>query len=155
MLNELKAKVLAAIFDAGVEDIEPAAVFLIEEECKIFDIVLAEGGLEVFLRWFFFITFIFLFCGLHCLQKDIFALREMLNNLINNLHGFLICIFLFKKLVEHPIDQFLQVIRFAGKHLGYFVEVARKQKFVGLGLIEELDIDIANRVYFIELGGKH
>lgn len=79
----------------------------------------------------------------------------MLNNLINNLHSLLESIFLLKELIEHPIDQLFEIITLTGKEFSYLMEIAGKKKFICLGLVEELDVYIANWIYFVELGRKH
>ena len=78
------------------------------------------------------------------------AIEQMLNDLIQNSDSLLIGIFFFEQLIEHPVDDFLQVVEFIREELGNFMEIARKQQFVGDWLVEKFHIDIADSIDLVQ-----
>lgn len=80
------------------------------------------------------------------------AIEQMLNDLIQDSNGLLIRIFFFEQFVEHPVNYLLQIVEFIREELGNLVEIARKQQLVGDWLVEELHIDVANRIDLVEGG---
>ena len=62
---------------------------------------------------------------------------------------------IFKKLVEHPVEEIPEVIPLGGEEFDHLVEVGGQGKFICLGVVEKIDENVAEGVYFVIGGGQH
>lgn len=141
-LDELCGEVFVAFAERAVKLGQPPTVVRALDHLVEMDQVFTEGELEVE------------FLVVPCLQEDSFGLIEPCNNLHQDPHGLIARMLLLRELSKHPIGYFFEFTPFGGKHFGHFVEIPPQHDLVALGVVQQLDVDVAHRIDLVQREGQ-